>query len=153
MAAPDAHLPELEQHPTDWQPEQAEARARKQISLKRRLPPCKLTHAPAPLLCMQVTLNVTLDAAFVPSETQGALQEAPLPPVQPPAPNAFAVHVCMHAGTRLDFAHLVVLDNFITEADRRELLDFLTAPQWQGPVSLAARESLLPARRGVNTEG
>lgn len=38
-----------------------------------------------------------------------------------------------HSGTRLDTAHLVVLDNFITEADREELLAYLTAPQWQGP--------------------
>jgi hypothetical protein len=31
---------------------------------------------------------------------------------------------------RLDYAHVVVLDNFFGEPERRALLDHLTAPGW-----------------------
>lgn len=69
-------LQPLETHETDWAPDSVD-----------------------------VTLNVQLDAAFVPSMTEG---------------------------TRLDMAHLVVLDNFITDEHRQQLLDAITAPAWQG---------------------
>ena len=36
----------------------------------------------------------------------------------------------MRAGMRLDYAHVVVLDGFFGEAERRDLLDLLTAPGW-----------------------
>ena len=34
-------------------------------------------------------------------------------------------------GARLHYAHLVVLDDFVGEAERSALLDFLTAPGWE----------------------
>lgn len=49
---------------------------------------------------VRVTLNVTLDAAIVPSEAEG--------------------------GARLDTGHLVVLDDFFGEPERCGLLDFIT---------------------------
>ncbi len=49
----------------------------------------------------RLTLNVTLDAMIVPSASGAA---------------------------RVDTAHLVVLDDFIGEEERRELLDFITEP-------------------------
>ncbi|GIL61332.1 hypothetical protein Vafri_15808 [Volvox africanus] len=51
----------------------------------------------------KVTLNVTFDACIVPDTTGTA---------------------------RVDKAHLVVLDNFIGEAERTGLLDFITHPGW-----------------------
>ncbi|GLI65809.1 hypothetical protein VaNZ11_009432 [Volvox africanus] len=51
----------------------------------------------------RVTLNVTFDACIVPDATGAA---------------------------RVDKAHLVVLDNFIGEAERTGLLDFITHPGW-----------------------
>ncbi len=54
----------------------------------------------------QVTLNLTLDASFVPT---------------------------LPSGSRLDRANLVVLDNFITSEDREELLAWLTGHNWDGP--------------------
>jgi hypothetical protein len=47
------------------------------------------------------TLNVTLDASFVPSSSDGTI--------------------------RLDFAHLIVLDNFISDQHRQELYDLITS--------------------------
>lgn len=49
--------------------------------------------------------QLLLDAAFVPSEDQG---------------------------TRLDQAHVVVLDRFLPEEDCQALLEWLTEPGWQG---------------------
>lgn len=34
-------------------------------------------------------------------------------------------------GARVDYAHVVVLDDFIDEPIRKQLMDFLTAPGWQ----------------------
>lgn len=56
----------------------------------------------------QVTLNTRLDARLVPHGS----------------------------GMRLDYGHIVVLDNFIEECQRQALLDLLTKPDWdhsQGP--------------------
>lgn len=57
---------------------------------------------------VQVTLNARIDAKLVP-----------------------------HGSTmRLDYSHVVVLDNFIGESERQSLLDLLTQPDWdhsQGP--------------------
>ena len=50
----------------------------------------------------QVTLNARLDARLVPHGN----------------------------GMRLDYGHLVVLDNFIDEQPRKALLDLLTMPEW-----------------------
>lgn len=49
----------------------------------------------------RVTINVTLDAMIVPGASGAA---------------------------RVDTAHLIVLDNFIGEKERKELLDFITEP-------------------------
>ena len=60
---------------------------------------------------VQVTLNIRVDARLVPCA----------PPQQ---------------GLRLSYGHIVVLDNFIGENERKELLDLLTQPGWdhsQGP--------------------
>ncbi|GAX85444.1 hypothetical protein CEUSTIGMA_g12860.t1 [Chlamydomonas eustigma] len=79
---------ELEQHPTSWEPKDA-----------------------------QVTLNISIDAAFVPSSS---------------------------LGTRLDQAHLVVLDNFLSAPDCQELLEWLTAPKGNGaspPIEKWERET------------
>ncbi|KAG1663704.1 hypothetical protein FOA52_013272 [Chlamydomonas sp. UWO 241] len=76
MEPPGVVLPPLATHGSEWAQQQAE-----------------------------VTLNVTLDAAFVPSESQG---------------------------TRLDFAHVVVLDNFVSDEHRQQLLDLVTQPGWSG---------------------
>ncbi|BDA51114.1 hypothetical protein COCOBI_17-3340 [Coccomyxa sp. Obi] len=60
---------------------------------------------------LQPTLNVRVDARLVPS---------------PESPD----------GMRLDYAHVVVLDNFFGEPERTALLEHLTAPGWdhsQGP--------------------
>lgn len=56
---------------------------------------------------VQVAMNQTLEACFVPSCTT------------PPR-------------SRVDRAHLVVLDNFFGEEERRSLLDFLSGPGQEG---------------------
>lgn len=53
--------------------------------------------------CVKVALNCTLEAALVPSDASPG-------------------------GMRLDYGHVVVLDDFVDDATRQELLDFITQP-------------------------
>ena len=55
---------------------------------------------------VQVTLNARCDARIVPS---------------PASPQ----------GARVDYAHVVVLDNFFDAAQQTELLDLITVPGWE----------------------
>ena len=56
---------------------------------------------------LRVSMNLRLDGCIVPSEREGA---------------------------RLSYSHLAVLDDFLDDATRRELRDFLVAPQEEGGV-------------------
>ena len=77
-----------------------------------------------------VALNLTLDACIVPTSCDPAC----------PA--------------RVDCAHLVVLDDFIGESERQELLDFITEPGEPGgtwPCSFAPNGPEADSRCDVNT--
>lgn len=54
---------------------------------------------------VRVTLNLCMDGRIVPSKAS-------------------------QGGCRVDYCHMVVLDDFIGEAERAELLEDLTAPDW-----------------------
>ncbi|MEW5307344.1 MAG: hypothetical protein WDW36_009748 [Sanguina aurantia] len=83
---------------------------------------------------VKVTLNITLDACIVPVGSGG--------------------------GARVDFASLVVLDDFFGEQERLSLLDFLTEAGWdhdQGPPSeqwerATADAALMPRTWGLKDD-
>jgi hypothetical protein len=55
---------------------------------------------------LRVAMNLALDGAIVPT---------------------------LDGAARTDYTRVIVFDNFLDDATRRELLDFLTAPGWAGP--------------------